>query len=469
MKKILFFSHYKTTNEIDGANNILMRIANGLPSDQYDKLVVLPDYAELYKELKDKNINTKVFEYDCAVFNGLVYAAQDKNNISKICADIENILMDSELYDFFVKWKPDIVFANTTMGIMAAILGKMVGAKVIWYIHDIAKSFLGKQDRNNLNKIIELYSDKIIVVGKAAKEGLEDVGLLDKCELLYIGVKNHGYSLQEIDTKNIEIRQRLNIDKTSHLIAYLGRISPEKGIDRFIEAANILLYTNSDYRFIIIGNKHRNILHYNELNRLIRKSGRNKEIHFVGHYKDIKNILPAIDCLVIPSCFEDPMPATSVEANLYYKPVVAYDRGGISEAVVHGKNGLLVKQNSITKMANAIYKVLSNKIKAKQMGVFGYYRVLNKFGYNRFMKNIIEIIDEVSQGQFCGKPCRDGDIVCGSNKTLYLIEDNKRRIIQDYHLLEYLGLVKSDVKEIDDYNISQIPVGRCVTHKDVKS
>lgn len=454
---------------MDGANNMLLRIANGIPSDRYSKLVVLPDYGELYNELKSKKINTKVFEYDCIVFNKMIYDAHDRHKIDEICQNIENVLKDSELYKFFKEWKPDIVFANTTLGIIPVVLGKMVGAKVILHVHDIPESFLDKQNCINLNKIVDRYSDKIIVIGKAARKALDYVGLKDKCELVYIGVKNHGYSLDEIKEKNLMIREELKLWGHTPLIAYLGRISPEKGIDHFIQAANLLLDDYPHYRFIIIGNAKEKSKHYKELKELIKKLGRKEEIRFVGYYRKIDDILPAIDCLVVPSCYEEPMGAVNVEANLYYKPVVAYDRGGISEVIIHKKNGLLVKKNNITNMAKAIHKIVSNKKEAKRMGRFGHYRALSKFGYSRFMENIIAIIDEVSEGQFYARPYRDGDIVCGSNKTPYLIENGTKRMIQSEGLLELLGIDQSDIKQIGDNILLEIPEGKELIVEDVNS
>ena len=60
-----------------------------------------------------------------------------------------------------------------------------------------------------------------------------------------------------------------------------------------------------------------------------------------------------------------------LEAQASAKPVVAFDVGGVNEAVRNGETGLLVKRGSTEKLADAIMKLLSDKALREKMGADG--------------------------------------------------------------------------------------------------
>ena len=60
-----------------------------------------------------------------------------------------------------------------------------------------------------------------------------------------------------------------------------------------------------------------------------------------------------------------------LEAQASAKPVVAFDVGGVNEAVRNGETGLLVKRGSTDKLADAIMKLLSDTALREKMGANG--------------------------------------------------------------------------------------------------
>ena len=57
-----------------------------------------------------------------------------------------------------------------------------------------------------------------------------------------------------------------------------------------------------------------------------------------------------------------------LEANAFGKPVVGGRIGGVPDAVVHGKTGLLVDPRSDSEVAEAIIRLLKNPDEARRLG-----------------------------------------------------------------------------------------------------
>jgi phosphatidylinositol alpha-1,6-mannosyltransferase len=60
-----------------------------------------------------------------------------------------------------------------------------------------------------------------------------------------------------------------------------------------------------------------------------------------------------------------------LEANFLGKPVIGGNSGGVSDAIQHGKTGLLVNGDSVSDIAQGILTVLSNPKLAQTMGEQG--------------------------------------------------------------------------------------------------
>lgn|GEM_PF-4337245 len=462
MARILFFSHYSTHAGLDGANRMLMVTAAGLPNEKYKKVFVSPHPGVISEHLKNLKITEKIIPYDCNQLSQSIFRAFNKNKDMDPYKKIEKALSKHPLYHFFHAWKPDIVYANTILSIPAAILGKMVGAKVLLHVHEIVSNNLKKEDRAIFFNLVNRYADKIIVISRAVMKSMGKPGRSKRCELVYNGVEFHGYKKAEIRRKGKEIRKRLRLEEERPVAAYLGSIAPHKGVDMFIRMADLILKKDPSFRFLIIGDVKREPSYTRALKRLVRILGRDEEIKFTGYCHQLSDLLPAIDCLVVPSAFKEPFGLVHVEANLFFKPVVAFDTGGIAEAVIHGKNGLLVQSGDIESLAFSVYAVCKGLGLKEKMGNYGYRRAVTRFGLPRYVKNMNEILEELLAGSYNPSQRRDGRIIKGRGPEVYIIQDGRKRHIKDEKVLERLGIDWSDVETVSDEILHSIPTGESV-------
>lgn len=91
------------------------------------------------------------------------------------------------------------------------------------------------------------------------------------------------------------------------------------------------------------------------------------DAYFCGQINDQTRLLLhycAADVLVIPSRVDN-LPNTGVEALACGTPVVAFNTGGLSDIVEHGKTGYLARAFDTDDFANGIYRILKNNAAAE--------------------------------------------------------------------------------------------------------
>jgi glycosyltransferase involved in cell wall biosynthesis len=105
---------------------------------------------------------------------------------------------------------------------------------------------------------------------------------------------------------------------------------------------------------------------------------------FTGFRSDIKEILSAIDILVIPSLLEG-FPMVTLEAMAMAKPIVATNIDGITEQITDGVNGILVSPKDPSALAKAVIQVLSDKELARNMGLSAREKVEQEFSVEKMV------------------------------------------------------------------------------------
>ncbi|MCX7015416.1 MAG: N-acetyl-alpha-D-glucosaminyl L-malate synthase BshA, partial [Candidatus Sumerlaeota bacterium] len=111
---------------------------------------------------------------------------------------------------------------------------------------------------------------------------------------------------------------------------------------------------------------------------LARDLGVMNRTWFLGSQDRVQNLLPLADILLFPSDGES-FGLVAAEAMACEAPVIAADRGGIPEVIVHGKTGILCPVGDIGAMAKAAIEILASEEKRREMGAAGRRDVLERF------------------------------------------------------------------------------------------
>lgn len=150
-------------------------------------------------------------------------------------------------------------------------------------------------------------------------------------------------------------------------VAYVGRISPEKGLDVLIAAARI-----TGLPVKIAGDP-------SAMPELQVNLPSNVE--FVGSLKrdQIPTFLGNARMLVVPSIWFEAFGIVCAEAMAYRLPVIASDMGGLPEVVDHGVTGLCVPPNDAARLADAITSIWKDPTRAAVMGEAGREKAMREY------------------------------------------------------------------------------------------
>jgi glycosyltransferase involved in cell wall biosynthesis len=134
-----------------------------------------------------------------------------------------------------------------------------------------------------------------------------------------------------------EFRRTIGVNPTDTLVGFVSRLAWEKGPDKFLKAAEVMLEKRPELHFAMVGTGAME----KELAVAVRNAGLQSRIHLVGLARDPCRIYPAFD-LLLHTSRADAMPLTILEAMASGIPVVAIGVGGIPEIVATEETGVLV-------------------------------------------------------------------------------------------------------------------------------
>jgi colanic acid/amylovoran biosynthesis glycosyltransferase len=161
---------------------------------------------------------------------------------------------------------------------------------------------------------------------------------------------------------------------TGKQLVLVGRLSPEKGHEVLMDAADRLQRDDVDFQIVLVGDGELR----SEIERRVATLGLDDRIHFAGwqDHAGVQDILSASRALVLAS-FGEGLPVVIMEAMAMGRPIVSTDVGGISELVVDGETGWLVPSGDSERLAEAMRLALeASDTDLAAMGQRGRERVL---------------------------------------------------------------------------------------------
>lgn len=208
----------------------------------------------------------------------------------------------------------------------------------------------------------------------------------NKFKFIYNGIDLQNYPLDEIvKGKN------LNTDTINLL--FVGRIIPEKGIKELIKA--VLALQNDNVYLKVIGNLNHSDGFIEEVKNLTACSKNRIQLCGTVSQSELYKFYNWSDFVVVPSIGKEGLPKVIFEALVMGKPVIASNRGGISEIITHLENGILINDpiNSDS-IRNGLLLAIQNisKLKEKVHVRVPYYRY--KLSVEKMSENFDKIFSK---------------------------------------------------------------------------
>jgi glycosyltransferase involved in cell wall biosynthesis len=188
------------------------------------------------------------------------------------------------------------------------------------------------------------------------------------------------------------IRQRIGVGNRP-CVLFVGSIIPRKGVGYLVEAAKQVIKEDRETLFVVVGNGPlRNRMMYD-----VKAANLTNNFEFIigVSEQDLPALYRSADVFVLPS-IQEGQGIVLLEAQSSSKPVVAFNVGGVREAVRHGETGLLMNPN-IDKLAEAILRLLSDEPLRVRMGAQGRDFVQKEFSWDACARKLLQVYREAME------------------------------------------------------------------------
>jgi glycosyltransferase involved in cell wall biosynthesis len=246
-----------------------------------------------------------------------------------------------------------IVHTNSMKAhVLGGISGRLVGAKVLWHVRDhIASPYLPPTAARAMRAAARVLPHHVITVSHSAARSL-------------------GRTDATVIHQSVPL-PRLGPERTSPSrvrIGLVGRISPWKGQDVFLDAAEALAPRFPDVEFVVVGSA---LFGEDELERSLRARAERTPLRgrvaFLGFCDDMDTVYRGLDIAVHASTLSEPYGNVVLEAMASRVATVAAAEGGPLEIVEHDRTGLLVPPRDPQLLANALESLLLDPRKRTQL------------------------------------------------------------------------------------------------------
>ncbi|MBI3785890.1 MAG: glycosyltransferase family 4 protein [Deltaproteobacteria bacterium] len=183
------------------------------------------------------------------------------------------------------------------------------------------------------------------------------------------------------------------------VLLYLGRLAPEKGVDRALMTLSRVASIYPHIRLVVAGDgPERPTLEAQATQLGIRDA-----IDFVGWVSParVPALINSATLVLMPSRWEG-LPLAGIEAALMARPIVGTPVGGLAELVENGVTGLLVN-GAPTELADAVVSLLGDRDRATAMGWAARRRAQALFGWGTCVDSYDRMYEKVRRENVHGR------------------------------------------------------------------
>jgi glycosyltransferase involved in cell wall biosynthesis len=284
----------------------------------------------------------------------------------------------------------------------AMLAARMMGKKTVFEMTLVDSDDPKAIKRNSPAPAIEMsffnMFDKYFAISEALAESYEGMGLpKDKLWRLAKGVDTELYSPPP-DKK--PIRRELGLPEDPPLVVFVGAVMVRKGVDVLMDAWKEVAAEHSSAVLVVVGPDTFDEvqIHLNDFasdaKDMVKKELEGRVV-FTGMTDRVPDYLRASDIYCFPSRAEG-MPASPLEALSCGLPVVLAPMQGIAEQVIeNGRSGIIVPQDDIDALADALLGLLRDPALAAELGRNARARALERFSVEKAAEALIGYYNEM--------------------------------------------------------------------------
>jgi glycosyltransferase involved in cell wall biosynthesis len=356
-----------------GAEIQLAALANGLPRDIFDPVIVT-------------YYPNGVLEPDIREAGIPIVCAQKKGRW-------DTLAFTYRLAQIFRAIDPDIIHGYLgPSNIIVTGLGAILGIeRVVWGIRasdtDLAQYDWSWRSIFLAERFLSSRPAAIVANSWAGRDHLLRSGFSES----RLKVIENGYDLDRFRpdlSGGSALRQSWRRPTDSLLIGYPARLDPVKDHPTFLRAAAEIVQARHDVRFICIGDGPTS--YREELQDLTKSLGIDDAILWAGYRKDMPDVYNALDAVVLCSTSGEGFPNAICEAMACGVPCIATDVGDAARIVAD--TGTIIPRRDETKLIAALARfVTTTADERREAGFRARQRIQAEFSLDRMIQKTTDL------------------------------------------------------------------------------
>jgi len=284
--------------------------------------------------------------------------------------------------------RPAVVYTNSLKAdVLGGIAGRLAGVPVVWHVRDRIEADYLPQRVVSLFRAMARWIPHSVVANSAATLATLQLGSHASrgAGVIHDGVDPVKYPSSVIKDARDAVT-----------VGLIGRISPWKGQDVFLEAIRLLHGAYPCARFEVIGVATFGETAFEDRVRRMQQEPALREIvRLTGFEANIPERLGRLDIVVHASTLPEPFGQVIIEGMAAGRPVIATNGGGVPEIMVDGVTGILVPMRDPQALADAMAQLLQNSGLRERMGAAGRAHVLQHFMIQTTAKAVEKVCMQV--------------------------------------------------------------------------
>jgi glycosyltransferase involved in cell wall biosynthesis len=222
-----------------------------------------------------------------------------------------------------------------------------------------------------------------------------------KVRLITNGIETSGFENRRDGGR---LRASLGIPPDAQVIGTVGRLVPVKNHELLFRAFARVRQHRPRARLLVVGDGPLR----DSLGRLASDGGIADSVHFAGYQSDVLEYLSLMDCFALTSHSEG-MPQAVLEASVLGVPVIASRVGGLPDAILDGRTGLLFASGDEAALVSGLARLLGNPAYAAALAHGGRARIVSMYDVSRMAREYHHHYLELMAGSRRPRPAADPD------------------------------------------------------------
>ena len=348
-----------------GGQQVLCNIANALAAEETDAKCAKDAGRKCTKETSGKCAEEAGGKYEIHVISlthekgTCVYSLDPRihyHNILPGRRRIREVVMGAgkEFRAYCLEQGIELLFyVAVYAGFCGGILGRRLNVPKIFCDHGSLLSQWDDKVSRTLRRFGRKYADRTVVLTKQSEKAYYEKFHCKPGEVMTI--------YNWIDDRILEHAGAYEADSKKILTA--GRFSPEKGMDLLVDVAAALRKKTQDFVWEVYGEGEM----FEGIQKRIRDEGLQDNVFLMG-LTDRMETCYSGHCMYVLTSYREGLPLVLLEAKANHLPAVSFDIvSGPAEIIEDGIDGVLVPPYDTERMAEEIYKLLTDRERRIEM------------------------------------------------------------------------------------------------------